>query len=165
MQGPCLDAIIALDVSAFAGEGQAVGAVFAVHAAVAMQAAQDRFKAANLQAALDNSRQIGAAVGILMARECITADADFDRLRRASQNGDRKLRDVADDVVFTGQAPPLPGGGQEAKTDPQPITGRRAVAPRSTGPAEADNQWSDYYPGDERNRRSSPHPIPRSAHR
>ncbi len=88
--------------AAFTGEGYAVAAVFAVHAAVAIEAARDRFKAANLQTALDSSRQIGAAVGILMARENLTDDAAFQRLRRASQNGNRKLRDVADDVVFTG---------------------------------------------------------------
>lgn len=93
---------------AFTGDGQAVAEAFAVHAAVAVQAAQDRFKAANLQAALDSSRQIGAAIGILMARENLTDDAAFHRLRRASQNANRKLRDVADEVVFTGHLAPAP---------------------------------------------------------
>ncbi len=145
---------------AFTGEGQAIGAVFAVHAVVAMQAAHDRVKAANLQAALDNSRQIGAAIGILMARESITADAAFHRLRRASQSSNRKLRDVADDVVFTGQPPPLPRG-QEATIDPQPATFPAVPAHQ----LEPDDGWSDYYPGDERNQSSSPHQIPPSVHR
>lgn len=146
---------------AFTGEGQAIGAVFAVHAVVAMQAAHDRVKAANLQAALDNSRQIGAAIGIVMARESITADAAFHRLRRASQSSNRKLRDVADDVVFTGQAPPLPRG-QETKSDSQP----GAFPAVGAQPHEPDDgSWSDYYPGDERNQSSSPHRIPHSVHR
>ncbi len=59
-------------------------------------------RAANLQRALGSNRVIGTALGILMAHERISADEAFVRLREASQTSNRKLRDVADDVVFTG---------------------------------------------------------------
>ncbi len=59
-------------------------------------------RADNLQRALGSNRVIGTALGILMAHERISADEAFVRLREASQASNRKLRDVADDVVFTG---------------------------------------------------------------
>ena len=42
---------------------------------------------------------IGQAKGILMAREVCTPDEAFDILRRGSQRTNRKLRDVAQDLV------------------------------------------------------------------
>jgi AmiR/NasT family two-component response regulator len=42
---------------------------------------------------------IGQAKGILMARQGVSGDEAFDVLRRASQRQNRKLRDVATDVV------------------------------------------------------------------
>ena len=68
--------------------------------------------AANLAAALESNRQIGTAIGILMARELLTADQAFDRLREASQRGHRKVRDVADEVVRTGALPLVDRGSQ-----------------------------------------------------
>lgn len=67
---------------------------------VVLDEADDR--AENLQRALGTNRVIGTALGILMVQERITADQAFTRLREASQTSNRKLRDVADDVVFTG---------------------------------------------------------------
>lgn len=58
--------------------------------------------AANLQTALRTSRQIGAAIGILMATHKITDDAAFDLMRTASQRTNRKLRDIAEEVMQTG---------------------------------------------------------------
>jgi AmiR/NasT family two-component response regulator len=48
---------------------------------------------------------IGQAVGILMERERISADQAFDILRRASQHLNVKLREVARDLVGTGERP------------------------------------------------------------
>jgi hypothetical protein len=50
---------------------------------------------AHLQKAIDSRDVIGQAKGILMARRGITADEAFDQLRRASQNLNIKLADVA----------------------------------------------------------------------
>ena len=58
-----------------------------------------------LQVAVETNRQIGAATGILMARLTLTQDQAFDLLRRASQDQNRKLRDIADEVVLTGAVP------------------------------------------------------------
>ena len=62
-------------------------------------------KAANLERALASNRQIGAAMGILMARLHLTDAQAFDLLRKTSQNRHRKLRDIADEVMMTGELP------------------------------------------------------------
>jgi AmiR/NasT family two-component response regulator len=59
----------------------------------------------DLHAALATREVIGQAQGILMERERVTASQAFDILRRASQHLNRKLRDVAQDLVDTGEAP------------------------------------------------------------
>jgi ANTAR domain/GAF domain len=60
---------------------------------------------ANLHAALISRELIGRAEGILMQRERITAAAAFDILRRASQHLNLKLREVAENLVETGEGP------------------------------------------------------------
>ena len=62
-------------------------------------------RAANLQAALATREMIGQAQGILMERERITPDQAFDILRRASQHLNIKLRDIAQNLVDTGERP------------------------------------------------------------
>lgn len=54
---------------------------------------------AQLMDALETRDHIGQAKGILMERESCSADAAFDILRRASQRTNRKLRDVAEDLI------------------------------------------------------------------
>ena len=62
-------------------------------------------RAVNLNAALSTRETIGEALGILMERERITADQAFDILRRASQHLNIKLRDVAQNLIDTGESP------------------------------------------------------------
>ena len=69
----------------------------------ALDRAED--KVANLERALASNRQIGAAMGILMARLNVTDEQAFDMLRKASQNRHRKLRDIAEEVTLTGEIP------------------------------------------------------------
>jgi signal transduction histidine kinase/DNA-binding response OmpR family regulator len=71
----------------------------------AVSQAQD--EAANLRVALSSNRQIGAALGIIMQRYRIDNDESFTLLRSISQRLNRKLRDIADDVIRTGDLPPL----------------------------------------------------------
>lgn len=52
--------------------------------------------------ALNSARRIGMAVGIVMATCKTGPDTAFDMLVVASQRTDRKLRDIAEDVVQTG---------------------------------------------------------------
>jgi AmiR/NasT family two-component response regulator len=62
-------------------------------------------RAAGLAAALRTREIIGEALGILMERERINANQAFDVLRRASQHLNIKLRDIAQDLVDTGEDP------------------------------------------------------------
>ncbi len=59
----------------------------------------------NLHSALGSREIIGQAQGILMERERIAADQAFDVLRRASQHLNVKLREVAQNLVDTGERP------------------------------------------------------------
>jgi GAF domain-containing protein len=59
----------------------------------------------NLHAALGTRELIGQAQGILIERERITADQAFHILRQASQHLNVKLREVAQDLVDTGERP------------------------------------------------------------
>ncbi|QIM21885.1 ANTAR domain-containing protein [Phycicoccus sp. HDW14] len=68
-------------------------------------AAEERARTGNLEVALRTNRTIGTAVGVLMASRRLSADEAFDRLRSASSTSNRKLREVAEDVVLTGQLP------------------------------------------------------------
>ena len=61
-----------------------------------------RDRAENLEAALRSSRIIGAAVGIVMAEHRCTQEEAFQELRKASQDHNVKLRDVAEAIVRTG---------------------------------------------------------------
>jgi hypothetical protein len=63
-------------------------------------------KADNLDVALQSSRNIGAAIGILMSLHKISQTQAFDLLCVASQRSNRKLRDLALEVVDTGWLDP-----------------------------------------------------------
>ena len=74
----------------------------ATHGAFAISAAQQRRRADGLTAALQSNRDIGAALGVLMTRLLVTREQAFDLMRIASQRTNRKLRDIAQDVLETG---------------------------------------------------------------
>jgi AmiR/NasT family two-component response regulator len=63
----------------------------------------------NLERALETNRNIGVAIGILMAREGLTLERAWDRLVTFSQVSQRKVREVADEIVYTGQLPTAAG--------------------------------------------------------
>lgn len=62
-------------------------------------------KAGNLHVALQHSRDIGAAIGILMAQHKVQQAEAFDRLSRCSQAQNRKVYDIALHVLTTGELP------------------------------------------------------------
>jgi AmiR/NasT family two-component response regulator len=76
--------------------------VLAVHAVVAVRAAQGEGRADNLELALHNSRTIGAAVGILIERYRLTPDTAWARLRKWSQDLNRPVAALAAELVETG---------------------------------------------------------------
>ncbi|HVE47423.1 MAG TPA: GAF and ANTAR domain-containing protein [Acidimicrobiales bacterium] len=108
------------DVDAFDPDAQAMAAVFAAHASVALSAElqQEQF-----HEALSSRDVIGQAKGLLMAREGVTPDEAFQMLRRASQRLNIKLREVAERVAAApAEQPPEsiePGdrAGEGAGTD------------------------------------------------
>ena len=61
--------------------------------------------ARSVEAALTSSRDIGAAQGILMERYKVTRDEAFGLLAVSSQRTNRKLRDVAVQLLETGEVP------------------------------------------------------------
>jgi ANTAR domain len=65
-----------------------------------LAAAEDR--AAQLERALVSNRRIGIAIGVLMARLQLTDVAAFELLRRISQHRNVKLRELAEEVIYTG---------------------------------------------------------------
>lgn len=90
---------------AFSDDDVDLATVFAAHATSLVALHESEDNAAHLQVALENSREIGAAVGVLMAHHKITQDDAFALLRHASQTLHLKLRDVAAEVVTTGTLP------------------------------------------------------------
>jgi len=79
--------------------------VYADHAAIALAKVSDHERAENLETALQSNREIGMAIGILMARCGLTEPAAFDLLRVTSQHEHRKLREVAAETVYSGELP------------------------------------------------------------
>ena len=90
---------------AFTAQSTATGSIFAAYASIAMLAAARQDKAHHLTRALETNREIGVAMGILMANGRLTSPQAFDQLRTASQNFNRKLHDIAADVAVTGMLP------------------------------------------------------------
>lgn len=60
----------------------------------------------NLRLALESNRRIGMAVGILMALRGVRESDAFDDLVQVSRTTNRKVREVAEHVVQTGELPP-----------------------------------------------------------
>jgi transcriptional regulator with GAF, ATPase, and Fis domain len=88
------------DAGAFGPQSENDGILLASHAALAMTAARTH---AGLLTALDNRDLVGQAKGILMERYKITGVEAFGLLVASSQAVNRKLRDVADHLVATGE--------------------------------------------------------------
>src|SRR3954447_15342132 len=98
------DTLGALDLlgratSAFTDESEHVGLLLASHAAIA---AADAHHFEHVTSALVNRDVIGQAKGILMERFKITSDQAFAVLAKVSQDTNRKLHAVAEDLTSTG---------------------------------------------------------------
>ena len=83
----------------------ALAPVFGPLVALAMRVHVEARNGQDLERALTSSRTIGVAIGIVMARELLTEEEAFQRLVKASQHGNVKLRDLADEVQRTGTLP------------------------------------------------------------
>lgn len=91
--------------NALDSESVAAGTLFAAHTAVLMAHAEAAQHAQGMRAALDSSREIGIAIGMLMKSRQLTQGMAFRILRRTSNDLNRKLRDVAAEMTETGKLP------------------------------------------------------------
>jgi AmiR/NasT family two-component response regulator len=87
---------------AFTEDDEIVAMLLAVHAAIAMKGLST---ASNLRIALDSRDVIGQAKGMLMERHKISSIEAFNTLVVASQQTNRKLRDIADVLATAGDWP------------------------------------------------------------
>jgi hypothetical protein len=87
---------------AFDRSAVAVGLILATHGAALFAEILASHRAVNLGKALKSNREIGVAMGILMQQHLLTPEQAFHVLLVASQNGNRKLAQVAREVVETG---------------------------------------------------------------
>ncbi|MGY1702934.1 GAF and ANTAR domain-containing protein [Geodermatophilus sp. SYSU D00697] len=91
--------------NAFDADSEAIARIFAVHAALALAAAE---REEHLEAALRSRDRIGQAKGILMERYKLTPERAFAVLASISSATNRKLRDIADEITTTGAIPTDP---------------------------------------------------------
>ncbi|MFC4910106.1 GAF and ANTAR domain-containing protein [Actinomadura gamaensis] len=95
-----------------AGGAEHLAALIADQTGLLLAAVETRARETRLihqmRHALASRTVIDQAVGVLMARRKLPAPAAFEMLRRASQNGNRKLHDIAAAVVASTGNPPAP---------------------------------------------------------
>lgn len=101
-------ALLSRSPAFFEAERADVARVFVEHAAVALSEVANRSAAENLRDALRTSREIATAVGIVMSACKLKQSAAFELIAHYSQEHHVKVRDIAAQIVYTGQ-PPAPG--------------------------------------------------------
>ncbi len=84
---------------AFTPQSQAVGAMFATHAAIALIANDERLQ---FQSALASRDVIGQAKGMIMERFDVDAVRAFELLTKLSQNCNRRVAEIAEELVSRG---------------------------------------------------------------
>lgn len=88
--------------AAFDEADAAAARQFAVHAALGLQQLLDR---AHLQNAITSRQHVGQAVGILVERYRVTPAEAFEMLRQTSQQANIKVRQIAAQLIETGEIP------------------------------------------------------------
>ncbi len=101
---------------AYDDDDVALARIFATHASIALAASSND---ANLRRAIDTRHVIGQAQGILMERFGLDEVRAFAVLRRLSQDGNVKLRQVAQQIVDE-HAQPQPQPQRQPQPQPQP---------------------------------------------
>ena len=95
--------LYATSPDAFTDEDETTAMLLAAHAAIAMKGSREQ---ASLRVALSSRDVIGQAKGILMERYRIDELTAFRLLDKASQDTNRKLRDIAEELATTGDFAP-----------------------------------------------------------
>lgn len=101
--------------AAFASKDQELAAMFAGEASVILRDAgadlSEEALAGRLDEALVAREIIARAQGVIMEREGVSAEDAFATLRRRSVEGERRLRECAEDIVASTRRPPSAGPG------------------------------------------------------
>jgi len=91
---------------AFETEGADQGAVLSAFASVALMSMANRDRADSLRRGLESNREVGKAIGLLMAAHHIGSDEAFEVLRKASNDMNMKLTEVAREVIENAERRP-----------------------------------------------------------
>ncbi len=120
--------VYARQADAFDEDARAAATRFGPYAAVAagnLHAYQSaRSMADNLQAALESRAVIDQAKGVLIERYKLTPDQAFQLLARASMHANQKVRDIAEQLVHTGEFPVASPRAGSRRPRPGPVSGR-----------------------------------------
>jgi ANTAR domain/GAF domain len=82
------------------------GAVLSAFASVALLSVSNRERADSLRRGLESNREVGKAIGLLMAAHQIGSDNAFELLRKASNDMNMKLTEVAREVIQNAERRP-----------------------------------------------------------
>lgn len=91
---------------ALATDGADQGAVLSAFASVALMSVANRDRADSLRRGLESNREVGKAIGLLMAAHHIGSDEAFEVLRKASNDMNMKLTEVAREVIDNAERRP-----------------------------------------------------------
>lgn len=94
--------MFALEPDMFTAEAEAVGAMLATHAAIALIADDERLQ---FRSALASRDIIGQAKGMIMERFQVDAVRAFELLVRLSQNSNIRVAEIAEEIVSRGPEP------------------------------------------------------------
>jgi hypothetical protein len=84
------------------GESADAGTMLAAFASVALGGSSQHEQATTMAAGISSNREIGIAIGLLMAAHDISAEQAFATLRKASSLMNRKLSSIAREIVERG---------------------------------------------------------------
>jgi GAF domain-containing protein len=87
---------------AFSAQDETLIAIFGATAAATVGRAREQERATQLERALRTSRRIGIALGIIVSTQKVDVDAAWERLRKASQDANIKVSELAEHVIATG---------------------------------------------------------------
>ena len=82
------------------------GVVLAAFASIALGSVANRDRADSLRRGLESNREVGKAIGLLMAAHEIGSVEAFELLRRASNDMNMKLTEVAREVIQNAERRP-----------------------------------------------------------
>jgi GAF domain-containing protein len=87
--------------------GGAQGAMLAAFASVALVSVANQERADSLRRGLESNREVGKAIGLMMAAHRVGSNEAFELLRKASNDMNMKLTEVAREVIENAERRPV----------------------------------------------------------